>query len=91
METLPLASVALQVTSVNPIVKSAGALFSTFTVNISVAVAVPIAIGVLNPVASYLVILAGSISTGCVLSFIVTYCSAVTLFPFSSIAVKVTF
>ena len=67
----PFSSVAVQITSVVPIGKSAGALFVIVTLKISVAVACPIATGVLTAVAS-VSISAGKLSTGFVVSLTVT-------------------
>ena len=71
VETLPLPSSAVQITGVVPSGKAPGALDVIVTGNTSVAVAATSPIGVDKPVASA-VILAGTLSTGAVVSTTLT-------------------
>ncbi|MNC24024.1 hypothetical protein D3C75_720650 [compost metagenome] len=89
MVALPCSSVTVQVTSVVPSGKSAGALFVTVTGKISVTTGWPISTFVLSPVASA-VLSPGSVTSGLVVSVIVTVCVPLVLLPFSSVAVQVT-
>ena len=87
--TFPFSSVAVQVTGVVPIGKSTGALFLTVTLKMSVAVAVPIATGVLIAVASTFKS-CGNVSNGFVVSTTLTICSPVDTFPLESFTVHTT-
>ncbi|MNI35216.1 hypothetical protein D3C73_892330 [compost metagenome] len=90
VETFPFSSLAVQLTSVVPTGKSAGALLVIFTLKISSAVAVPMETAVLLPSAS-LVMFAGIVSTGLTVSTTITFCVAVMMLLFASVAVHVTF
>ena len=88
VEAFPFASVAVQVTLVVPIGKSAGASLVTSTLKISIAFAISMFRGVLTAVASA-VIATGAVNSGFVVSSIITFCDPVVIFPFLSVAVQV--
>ena len=86
---LPAASLAVQVTVVVPTGRAAGAsLLREMTPTASLALASPMATGVRLPVAA-MVRFAGAVTTGTVLSIIVTFCRPCAILPLAAVGGQV--
>ena len=87
MDVLPDASLAVQITVVNPIENCFGALFVTVICSISTTVGVPNGIVLLSSEVAVKVILAGMINLGAVVSTTSIVCVPLDVLPDVSLAV----